>query len=168
MIRQERTRVTLASCPFIRRRPVGRASHCRAPVPASLAGGAGAARREAGQELVEFALILPLLLLLFLGIIEFGRAILAYNTIANAAREGARYGIVDPNHGRDPDQQLSSSPAVRLAASPGGQRCPQFDIRRHRASCGVMYDFQPVDRRLHWAALATIPLHTQATMQREQ
>ena len=59
-------------------------------------------RREAGQELVEFALILPLLLLLFLGIIEFGRAILAYNTIANAAREGARYGIVDPDrHGRD-------------------------------------------------------------------
>ena len=53
-------------------------------------------RREAGQELVEFALILPLLLLLFLGIIEFGRAMLAYNTIANAAREGARYGIVTP------------------------------------------------------------------------
>ena len=69
-----------------------------------------AARREAGQELVEFALILPLLLLLFLGIIEFGRAILAYNTIANAAREGARYGIVDPDrHGR---HQSSSARAL--------------------------------------------------------
>jgi hypothetical protein len=56
------------------------------------------ARREAGQELVEFALILPLLLLLFFGIIEVGRLMLSYNTIANAAREGARYGIVDPTN----------------------------------------------------------------------
>ena len=42
--------------------------------------------RETGQELVEFALILPLLLLLFFGIIEVGRLMLSYNTIANGAR----------------------------------------------------------------------------------
>ena len=63
----------------------------RPVVPSSSRAHAGsrwpALRREAGQELVEFALILPLLLLLFLGIIEFGRAMLAYNTIANAARK---------------------------------------------------------------------------------
>jgi Flp pilus assembly protein TadG len=49
-----------------------------------------------GQEVVEYALILPLLMLLFLGIVEFGWAVLSYNTIANAAREGARFGIVHP------------------------------------------------------------------------
>ena len=38
--------------------------------------------------MVEFALILPLLLLLFFGIIEVGRLMLSYNTIANVAREG--------------------------------------------------------------------------------
>jgi Flp pilus assembly protein TadG len=52
---------------------------------------------ERGQDLVEFALILPLLLLLLLGIIEFGITIFTYNTIANASREVARYGSVHPD-----------------------------------------------------------------------
>lgn len=56
-------------------------------------------RGERGQDLVEFALVLPLLVLLFFGIIEFGRAVFTYNTLANAAREGARFGIVVPTTG---------------------------------------------------------------------
>ena len=51
-------------------------------------------RRDEGQDLVEFAMILPVLLLLVLGIIELGFIVFAYDTIANAAREGARTGIV--------------------------------------------------------------------------
>jgi Flp pilus assembly protein TadG len=54
-------------------------------------------KSEKGQHLVEFALILPLLLLMLLGIIEFGGAVFSYNTIANAAREVARYGVIHPN-----------------------------------------------------------------------
>jgi Flp pilus assembly protein TadG len=46
---------------------------------------------------VEFALILPLLLLILLGIIEFGIAVLRYNTVANVGREIARYGVVHPD-----------------------------------------------------------------------
>jgi hypothetical protein len=52
---------------------------------------------ESGQELVEFALILPLLVLILLGIFEFGIAGFTYNTVANAAREVARYGVIHPN-----------------------------------------------------------------------
>jgi Flp pilus assembly protein TadG len=51
-------------------------------------------RRESGQELVEYALILPLLLLLLVGIIEFSIVIFSYDTLANAAREGARVAII--------------------------------------------------------------------------
>ena len=51
--------------------------------------------REQGQTLVEFALVLPLLILLLVGIFDFGRAIFAYNTINNAAREAAREAIVN-------------------------------------------------------------------------
>jgi Flp pilus assembly protein TadG len=40
------------------------------------------------------ALILPLLLGLLLGIIEFGVVVWRYNTVSNAAREGARAGVV--------------------------------------------------------------------------
>jgi len=54
-------------------------------------------KREQGQTLVEFALVLPLLLLLLLGIAEFTIVVLSYNTLADAARQGARYGIVHPS-----------------------------------------------------------------------
>lgn len=50
--------------------------------------------RSQGQDIVEMALILPLLLALLLGIAEFGVAVWRYNTVANAAREGARRGVV--------------------------------------------------------------------------
>ena len=53
-------------------------------------------QREHGQDVVEYALILPLLMLLLVGIMEFGIAVFTYDTIANAAREGARYGIIHP------------------------------------------------------------------------
>ena len=52
---------------------------------------------ERGQVLVEFALIMPVLLILVLGIIDFGLGFNAWNTAQNAAREGARVAAVDPD-----------------------------------------------------------------------
>lgn len=54
----------------------------------------GRSKRENGQVLVEYALVLPVLLLVLFGIIEFGIIVFSHDTIANAAREGARYGAV--------------------------------------------------------------------------
>jgi Flp pilus assembly protein TadG len=51
-------------------------------------------RNEKGQSLVEFAILLPFLLLLIMGILEFGIMLNSYLTINNSAREGARLGIV--------------------------------------------------------------------------
>ena len=53
-------------------------------------------RKEKGQGLVELAIILPLLLIILLGTIDFGRVFYAYVTITNASREGARYGSLHP------------------------------------------------------------------------
>ena len=47
-------------------------------------------RGESGAELIETALTLPLLLLVVVGIIEFGFVFQKYEVITNAAREGAR------------------------------------------------------------------------------
>jgi Flp pilus assembly protein TadG len=47
-------------------------------------------RQRHGQSLVEFALILPLFVLLIVGVFDLGRAFFAYIAISNAAREGAR------------------------------------------------------------------------------
>lgn len=57
-------------------------------------------RRESGQALVEFALLLPLLLVILCAIIDFGWIYYNQITIANAAREGARYAVIhyDPAH----------------------------------------------------------------------
>lgn len=49
--------------------------------------------RYSGQALVEFALALPLVLLLVLGALEFGRAFQTKIVLENAAREGAYYFI---------------------------------------------------------------------------
>lgn len=54
-------------------------------------------RHERGATLVEYALVVSILIVFVLGIIEFARIIFTYNTLANAAREGARYGIIHPH-----------------------------------------------------------------------
>jgi Flp pilus assembly protein TadG len=48
-------------------------------------------REERGTQLVELALVLPLLLLLFAATAEFGRYFYTYTTLAKATRAGARY-----------------------------------------------------------------------------
>lgn len=50
-----------------------------------------------GQALVEFAFAMPFLVLLLVGIFDFGRAIYDYNTVNNAAHEAARLAIVNQN-----------------------------------------------------------------------
>ncbi len=53
-------------------------------------------RAEKGQDILEYAIVLPLFILLILSVIEFGYLFLQYNTVTNAAREGARVGIISP------------------------------------------------------------------------
>lgn len=52
-------------------------------------------RGESGQTLVEFALILPVFILLLVGLFDLGRGVYAFNTISNASREAVRIAIVD-------------------------------------------------------------------------
>lgn len=52
-------------------------------------------RKSRGQTLVEFAIVLPLFVLILAGIFDFGRAIYGYHTLLNASREAAREAVVD-------------------------------------------------------------------------
>ena len=52
-------------------------------------------RDRHGQALVEFALVLPIFLLIFFGLIDVGRAVYLQNAFNQAAREAARYGSVE-------------------------------------------------------------------------
>ncbi len=60
-----------------------------------------ALRKESGQDLVEFALIAPILFAVLFGVVEFGVAVWRYNTLANTARETAREFVVHDRADRD-------------------------------------------------------------------
>ena len=60
--------------------------------------GSRARSTERGAALVELALVLPLLLVVIAGIVDFGLAFQRFEVVANAAREGARLGT-KPNYG---------------------------------------------------------------------
>jgi Flp pilus assembly protein TadG len=51
-------------------------------------------RSERGAELIEFALVFPLLLFVVLGIIDFGFVFQQMEVVTNAAREGARIAVL--------------------------------------------------------------------------
>ena len=55
-------------------------------------------RAETGAELIEFAIALPILMLVVAGIVDFGILFQRYEVVTNAAREGARVAIL-PGYG---------------------------------------------------------------------
>ncbi len=63
---------------------------------------------ERGVALIEFALVLPLLLLLLLGMIDAGKAFNYWNDETHLANEAARYAVVDSS----PDPNWAGSPTT--------------------------------------------------------
>ena len=66
-------------------------------------------RDSSGQSIVEFALVLPLLLLMFFGIFEFGRFYFTKLTLQHAVREATRFAVTgnvltDPETGEPIDR----------------------------------------------------------------
>ena len=59
---------------------------------------------EKGASAVEFALVLPLLLTLLFGTIEFGLLMYDKAMLTNACREGARFGIISASPRKTPDE----------------------------------------------------------------
>ena len=55
------------------------------------------ATRSLGQSLVEFALALPVVIMLMLGVLDFGRAFYIQLALRDAADEGATYAAISPN-----------------------------------------------------------------------
>ena len=53
------------------------------------------AHRTRGQVLAEFALVFPIIVLLFMALFDMGRAVFVYNGLTNAAREGVRLAVVN-------------------------------------------------------------------------
>ena len=53
-------------------------------------------RLQRGQDLMEYALVLPIMLLILMSILDLGRVVYVYSSLHNSVRDGARYGIISP------------------------------------------------------------------------
>jgi Flp pilus assembly protein TadG len=95
-------------------------------------------RRERGQGLVEFALVFPLIILLLMGIFDLGRAIYAYNTVANAARQGARVAAVN-------QLDVSGSTSCNEDMPVEDQATPHWTIKACAASSAISLGIPTTD-----------------------
>ncbi len=106
----------------------------------------------AGQALVEFALVFPLIALLLFSIFDVGRAVYAYNTIANAARQAARVAAVnqvvpvDPNTTACHEDMPVEDPAT-----------PDWSIKACAAQSAVSLGVHPSDVSVSYAAPSSNP-----------
>ena len=75
--------------------------------------------RDSGAAAIEFALVLPVLVLLILGLIEFSRVYNVQISISNAAREGARTMAIENDVDVATDAAIAAAPSVSPAISAG-------------------------------------------------
>jgi Flp pilus assembly protein TadG len=88
-------------------------------------------KKTDGGTLVEFSVVTLLLIMVMLGVVEIGRMVLVYTTIANSARAGARYAIV---HGHD----RSGGSGVDGESGPGNDPTQVVTVVKNFASAGLL------------------------------
>jgi Flp pilus assembly protein TadG len=88
-------------------------------------------RHGNGQALVEFALVLPVFLLMLFGLIDGGRYVYMNSVLSQAAREGARLGAAEAlwiGKTTTDDPSCVATPALITSANPGAHVCPATDL----------------------------------------
>ncbi len=133
-------------------------------------------RTRRGQAAVEFALILPLLLILLIGIVEFGRAWNQQQVITDAARAAARKGalhnlLITQDSVRDQAMLtlvragIDTSMPGLVFESPGWDAQPNFDIT---VNIQLPYTFTFFGPIMRWTTgHSNIVLKTSYTMRNE-
>jgi Flp pilus assembly protein TadG len=110
---------------------------------------------SSGQDLIEFALVVPLLVLFVFGTLDLGRLFYGLIVVTNAAREGARYGISNGmlvsdgifipkvNEIIGAARQEAASSGVSLNDSIIEVTCPQGCDSGNALKVSVQYNFTP-------------------------
>ena len=93
--------------------------------------GTSALAGRSGQTLVEFSVVAVLTAIMLLFVVEMGRVLLVYTTVANAARAGMRYAIV---HG----STRSAGSTVDNASGPGADPTQVVTVVKNFASGGLL------------------------------
>jgi Flp pilus assembly protein TadG len=133
-------------------------------------------RSERGQALTEFALTLPILLILVIGIIEFGRGWNAHQVITHAAREGCRRAVVFDPTVTEADVEAVIQAAIASAHFDPAAAVISFDGFKAGsgtvATCRVVLPYQfrflkPFVQALTTSADGTLQLTTETRMRNE-
>jgi Flp pilus assembly protein TadG len=125
-------------------------------------------RGNRGQSVVEFALVLPLLLLILFGITEFGRAWMTVNILTSSAREGARLAVVTA-----PDVPAVVAKVNEVCAAAGVTPTsitvtgPDPADPDRRITVTVQTDFQVLAGNILGPFNGTIPLRGTSVMRHE-
>lgn len=151
--------------------------------------------QERGAEVVEFALVFSLLMMLMLGIVVFARAYNVYQTITRAAREGARMAVLPASiydQTKGANQYIDNSvtysspnsaifddyikPALEAASLNPAlvtdyvQKVAWLDPNDPQPECGAIISFAyPFELDLPFTSerMMTLSLHTRVQMRRE-
>ena len=105
-----------------------------------------------GNAVVEFALVLPILLLVLFGITEFGRMIMTTNILNTASREGARLAAVSPISDSLSVQARVTEVLTAARIEPSAIRVV-YDPAAHSVRVQVTSDFDVLSRSVLPAAM---------------
>jgi Flp pilus assembly protein TadG len=138
-------------------------------------------RSQRGAELIEFAVVLPMLLLVFVAIVDFALVMQRFLTISNAAREGARIAVLPGYSQTDVQNRVTqyvrestgdntASPTAALtpvSVDPPGPT-PPFPAAQVTVTMTHNYLFLgPVSGMLGGGSFSSITLAARATMRIE-
>lgn len=135
---------------------------------------------EKGQNLVELALILPLMMVILIGVLDLGRVFFAQIAVANSAREGVRYLTTHPadraggfaktiEAARDqaefsgfPGSSFGVAASCTYTDDDGGcEAGRKLNLQDNRAVVTVTYTFEPI---FGWILPSEISLSETAIM----
>ena len=127
---------------------------------------------QRGTSTLEFVVVLPTLLLVFLASLELSRAWLTVNIMTNAAREGARWGAVtEPFDSVGAVARMTDIlGAANLTAVSGGPSVtcnPVACLRDDQVTASVTVNFEPVAGGILWMLDNPMPLTETVVMRRE-
>ena len=120
-----------------------------------------------GNAVVEFALVLPILLLVLFGITELGRMIMTTNVLNTASREGARLASVSPMSDSLSVQARVSEVLAAARIEPSAI-VVEYDAAAHSVRVEVTSDFEILSRSVLPVVLrGTIQLRGQTVFRYE-
>jgi Flp pilus assembly protein TadG len=133
---------------------------------------------ESGQAIIELAFALPLLLVLVMGIFDFGLMFQRFEVVTNAAREGARVGVLPSYSTADAQARaqqyltsggLTSSATITAAVNPVSFGAPLKTVNQITVTVQYVHNYVFIGPilNLFGGSLGTVTLQGKSTMRVE-